>query len=47
MGIEKNTNELDKNSFAKKPIVDQLTDIAARAAGQLAEAAVKGEEGCC
>ena len=45
MGIEKNetpdTNELDKTSFAKKPIVDQLTDIAARAAGQLAEAAVK------
>jgi hypothetical protein len=36
------TNDQDKATSAeKKPIVDQLTDIAAQAAGQLAEAAVK------
>jgi hypothetical protein len=36
------TNDQDKATSAeKKPIVDQLTDIAAQAAGQLAAAAVK------
>jgi hypothetical protein len=44
------TNGQDEAPSAeKKPIVDQLTDIAAEAAGQLAEAAVKSvaKRGCC